>query len=485
MEKRDREELELRATSLIADQQTAKITEASMSLLQDSERLRELAEKWRNVAPDIAQGHLFEQLHVVKFNLDALQKGRLDVKAFTTAANGKPHDPTDIFIQQARKKIGYQAKSCNDAVRSLFSLTDKLDESKYAGMVRLPPSEQYEKIKELLEKRVQSGSLKQSQYEDTLRHLRSELSLDGVGSGGVTHIEAMEATKAKVADQVAKDFETKTIRAEMHRSGLEAGKTGAAIAAGVSSVSSLLKLSRGEATTGEVVAQVTVDAAKGYAASYVTTAVSKGVPHLILKTGASQGAVNVLTKSNAHLAIAAGVVQSGKSIIRYLNGEIDDEQLLSEVSHTAVTGTSAFYYAALGQAIIPIPVVGAFVGSAVGYFVGNMLHQSGLISLGEASVVKAARERREHIEALCMTAIPLMRTHRVELESLLEKHFAERRHMLTSAFDGLENSLIDWDADGFANQLEQVNVAFGASLPFKTFDEFDAFMEDDSQTFVL
>lgn len=84
-----------------------------------------------------------------------------------------------------------------------------------------------------------------------------------------------------------------------------------------------------------------------------------------------------------------------------------------------------------------------------------------------------------------MTAIPLMRTHRVELESLLEKHFAERRHMLTSAFDGLENSLIDWDADGFANQLEQVNVAFGASLPFKTFDEFDAFMEDDSQTFVL
>lgn len=77
MEKRDREELELRAASLIADQQTAKITEASMSLLQDSKRLRELAEKWRNVAPDIAQGHLFEQLHVVKFNLMPYKKGVL------------------------------------------------------------------------------------------------------------------------------------------------------------------------------------------------------------------------------------------------------------------------------------------------------------------------------------------------------------------------------------------------------------------------
>ena len=172
-------------------------------------------------------------------------------------------------------------------------------------------------------------------------------------------------------------------------------------------------------------------------------------------------------------------------MVRYLNGEIDDGQLLSDVSHTAVTGATAFYYGALGQAVIPIPVVGAFIGSTVGYFVGNMLHQSGLISLGEARVVKVARERRERVAALCMTAIPLMRAHRLELEKLLTEHFAERRQLLTSAFDDLESSLVAWDADQFTVGLERVNSAFGAALPFKTFDEFDEFMKDDDQTFVF
>lgn len=485
MEKKVRDDLEQRAAALIADQQTAQITEASQRLLMDANRLRFLAEKWTNVSPEIAQGRMFEQLSVAKFNLDALQKGRLDVRAFTTDSIGKPTDPVDIFIQQARNRIPYQAKSCNNAVSSLLSLTDKLDETKYEGMKRLAPSEQYEKIKSLLEMRVESGSLKQAQYEDTLRNLRRELSLDGVSGGGTSHAESMKATQAGAADQMARRFESKAIQAEMHRSGLEAGKTGAAVAAGVSAVGGLLRLARGEADTGEVVAQVAVDAAKGYAASYVTTAVSKGIPHMMLKVGMDKGAATLLTKSNAHFAIAAGVVQSGRSIANYLNGDIDSEQMLSEISHTAVTGASAFYYGALGQALIPIPLVGMFVGSTVGYFVGNMLHQSGLLSLGEAPVIRVARERREHIEALCLTAIPLMRAHRLELENLLEQHFSERCHLLSTALDSLENSLIDWDADSFTSQLERVNKAFGASLPFKTLAEFDAFMADDDQAFVL
>jgi hypothetical protein len=357
MAKHNLDDLNLLATSLVANSQTAKITEASRHLLQDADRLRLLADKWKNVSPEISQGRMFEQLSIAKFNLDALQKGRQDVRAFTTDSIGKPHDPIDIFIQQSRNKIGYQAKSCNNAVASLVSLTDKLDESKYQGLHRLPPSEQYEKIKSLLEQRVKLGTLKQAQYEDTLRNLNKELSLDGVSSGATTHAEAIKATKSTVADHVANRIESKSIQAEMHRSGLEAGKIGAALNGTFSGVNGLLRLARGEAETGEVVAQVAVDAAKGYAVSYATTAISKGVPHMLIKAGATQNVVSALTKSNAHLAIATGVVQGGKSIVNYLSGEIDEEQLLTEISQIAITGASAFYYGALGQAIIPIPVL--------------------------------------------------------------------------------------------------------------------------------
>lgn len=479
------ERLTAQAVALIADRQTQHITEATQRVFGDAQRLRHLAGHWRNVAADKVQGRMFEQLSVAKFNLDALQKGKTNTFAFTTDSIGKPHDRVDVFVQQAKKRFGYQLKSCNKAVSSLVSLTDMLGGAKYKGLLRLAPSEQYEKIKFLLEERVKAGSLKQAQYEDTLRNLRSELHLDGVSSGQTTYKEALKATSQKHADQMASGFEKNAIAAEMHRSGLEAGNIGAAVAGGVSGVSGLLRLARGDADTGEIAVQVAVDAAKGYATSYVTAAISKGVPHAIVKAGVTQSTANFLTKSNAHLAIAAGVVQSGKSLVKYLNGEIDDDQLLTEISGTAITGASAFYYGALGQALIPIPVVGAFVGSTVGYFVGNMLHQSGLISLGEADVVRVSRERREKVEALCMTAIPLMRAHRLELDALLEHHFAERRHLLCNAFDDMEGALVAWNADGFTRSLEQVNNAFGASLPFRNFNEFDSFMKDDNTRFVL
>jgi len=114
-----------------------------------------------------------------------------------------------------------------------------------------------------------------------------------------------------------------------------------------------------------------------------------------------------------------------------------------------------------------------------------MLHQSGLISLGESSAVKASRERREHIEALCLTAIPLMQAHRFELEAIFRKNFAERHQLIASAFDSMDNALTAWDADQFNCGLEKINTAFGASLPFKSFDEFNEFMLDDSRDFVL
>lgn len=480
MNKKHHDDQLLHAASLVADYQTQHITTATHRILENADNLRFLAEKWKNVDPKITQGRMFEQLETTKFNYDALVKNS-NLHAATTDSLGSPHHPADVFIKNENKILReYQLKSSEKAASSAFLLSDE----KYSEMARLAPKEQYEKIKELLQKRVATGTLKAADYEQTLRNLEEDLNYKGIHSGGTTYAEALEATEKNKADQIASKFEIKAKFREAHQSGLEAGKIGAGLAGGLSGINGLLKLARGEAGTGEVIAQVAVDSAKGYATSYITTAMSKGISHAA-QEGFGKAAGGALTKASAHIALAAGVVQSGKSLISYLNGEIEDEQLLSEISQTAITGASAFYYGALGQLIIPVPVLGAFIGSTIGYFVGNMLHQSGLISLGEVGIVKAARERRERVQAMCMTAIPLLRAHRLELDGLLAAHFAERSYLLTTAFDDLENSLTDLDANQFTASLERINNAFGAALPFKTFDEFDKFMLDDNQTFVL
>ena len=464
--------------SLLASHQTQHLTEATQRVFGDATRLRQLAIDKQNVLADKAQGWMFEQLEVTKFNLDAVRKGSRLYAATTDSLGQTNHPTTDVLISNDK---AFQLKSGNTASSSAFMLADK----KYADVNLVAPSDQTDKVQALYAKRIESGTLKASDYQNASAKLHKGIEADNVSSGGTTYDEALKATDAKHANHVANTFEAKAALSDMHQSGMQAGKMGATFSGISSSASGLYQLSQGKVTKGEVAAQIIVDTSKGFATSYLTTAGSKGIVHGLAKAGVSQTSVGALTKNNAHIALAASILKSGQSVVRYLQGEIDSDQLMCEISETAITSASTFYYGALGQAIIPIPIVGAMIGSTVGYFVGSMLHQSGLMGLGEVAVVKVARERRERIEAMCLESITLIRQHRLELEALLKTHFAERRQTLTQAFDGIEQSLVSWDADDFIQHLESVNQAFGKSLPFKSFDEFDIFMKDNTSVFVL
>jgi len=240
------------------------------------------------------------------------------------------------------------------------------------------------------------------------------------------------------------------------------------------------RLLQGEDHTGVVLADVIVDTAKGVAAGYATSTLGTGVATAATKVG-----LGGITKWNAHMAIAASILQSGKLFTRYLTKDIDAEQLLDEVNRTVITGTASFYYGSLGQTVIPIPVVGALIGSTVGYFTGNILYQSGLLSLGVPLTVKHAENRRKHIEDLCLHAIPVMQRNREELQALISQHFTEQTGQFNAAFSAMDSVLAERDPDAYLKQLEILCNVLGKGLPFRSFQEFDEFMSDGSKTFEL
>lgn len=204
--------------------------------------------------------------------------------------------------------------------------------------------------------------------------------------------------------------------------------------------------------------------------SQQTGAVIKTVLHAGLKT---------IGKTNPAISIVGGVTHSAFHISAYMKGDISREKLFSEISHSAVVTTSLFYYAALGQTAIPIPFLGAVIGAGVGYFVGNMLNRSGLIALGDSTLVKEAKERRKEIESLCDTLIPVIKKSRKALEVQIDKYFSDRKKEFSRSFLLMDNSLNEWNADSYVQALEQINNQFSQSLKFKTFDEFDSFMKSD------
>lgn len=158
--------------------------------------------------------------------------------------------------------------------------------------------------------------------------------------------------------------------------------------------------------------------------------------------------------------------------------------MADEISGTAIIGATSFYYGAFGQLVIPIPVVGTLIGSTVGYFIGNMLHQSGVVSLGKTQEVKDAIERRKRIEEFCLYAIPLMQEQREYLEGIFSTYFEERSFQFESIFERMDNSLFE-DVDEFYSALNDLNLMYGKQLPYKTQVEFDEFMLNDDLSFDL
>lgn len=472
--KHDAHKLENFTSGIITDAATKRLTKQAERVIGDAEYLRSVVSKWQNCSIDTIQGRTFEQLEVIKFNLDSISKGA-QFHAVTTDALGDPHAAADILICDGKKVLReIQAKSYGSAAKSVYAQSDP----KYAGMDRLIPKEQFEKGCELLDTRSKTTTLKAEDYKETRPHLTGELRHKDVASSGTNRNEAELASTPEMADKIATNAQNDAVLSDMHHSGLAGAKLGGAVAGSISAIHNISELVNGECSVGEAVGRITADTAIGAVTGYATTAISKGIAHKAATFGLTEAGAKALAKSNGHIALATGVVQCGKSLVSYMKGDIDSEQLYSEISHTAITGGAAFYYGALGQIAIPIPVVGALVGSTVGYFIGNMLHQSGLVSLGECEAVRVARERREEVEKLCLTAIPLMRAHRLELENFLQEYVGERLAIFTTAFDTMEHTMHSATPDEFNQGLTAVAQAYACSLPFKNFAEFDLMMRN-------
>ncbi|HAS6215039.1 TPA: hypothetical protein RQL09_002084 [Vibrio vulnificus] len=459
-------------SNTISNDYTTHATQRVFDTISNADLLPLAAQRLKNVAPEISQGHMFEIDQAAKFCKDAIKKNSA-LFARTTESLGMPHDPVDILISNGKETLKkYQAKSSHSAASTIRMLKDK----KYDGMGRVGGSEHYDKACDLMDQRLASPSIKSKDlYADTRKTYDKSIRCEDVVADNTTYDDAKKLTDPKYAQEYANRLKNEAVWTDIHYSGLKGGQIGAGIAGSVSLATGLYDLYKNEAEIGEVLLNTTTQAGKGFATGYVSTAMSKGIIHGGTKLlGESTG--KMLSRSNAPMAIATTVVSASKSMLSYMNGEITSDELLEEVSYTVISGASVFYYGAWGQAVIPIPVVGGLIGAGVGFMISNMLQQSGMIALGDASVVKAAKERRAAIEAICAQAIPQMQKERAAMEKIIDEHFRNQAVEFSLAFDEMDLAMTDWNADKFIVGLNRINAQLGHSLPFSNFQEFDAMM---------
>lgn len=168
------------------------------------------------------------------------------------------------------------------------------------------------------------------------------------------------------------------------------------------------------------------------------------------------------------------------STIRFINGEIDCAQYFSEFSQKGGELISNAIGALAGQVLIPIPMIGAFVGSLIA-----SVACSGIYVYLQSAKATYDEERLNVISAIASEALTEMQRQRDILKTIIQ---AENEKWDISCNQGFEKILagtICNDVSAISSGLSDIMNLFGKSVRFKSSSDFDKFFAKEEMTFTF
>ena len=254
-----------------------------------------------------------------------------------------------------------------------------------------------------------------------------------------------------------------------HRAGIEGAKMGAIVGSSISVLQNSLAFYRGDADVQEFTHAVLIDttkaAAMGYGGAFAGSAIKGAMQQ------SSSAGLRAVAKTNLPALVVSTCASLSGSITRYVQGEISEADLLTEVGEKGAGMLSSSMMAAVGQLAIPIPVVGAVIGGMVGATLSSFFYQSALDAARGAQVSREVLERTRAIEG---AARARMAQERATLQQFIDQELPQLRQetqQLLAVLDAKTGS-----SDDFAAGINRYAELLGVKLAFNTQSEFNAFI---------
>ncbi len=259
---------------------------------------------------------------------------------------------------------------------------------------------------------------------------------DNTRPASITKKEAIEA-RLNPKLSTAKD-----VASLSHQVGMNAMQTGALIGGGVSLVTNVWECVVNGKDPKKAIEHTAIATLKGGALSYGSAFASSSLG------GWMQSSANKVIQSLGKGSVPAMIVGAGvvncKVLIDYFRGKINESELLKQLGKANTTLVSSGAMAVAGQALIPIPAVGALIGGFVGAILSETCFNAFLKAREEA---KLARQRRIEIEKECHEFIKLLETYQNQFKEVFKRYFHETTKFFNQNFDELERASYAGDAD--------------------------------------
>ncbi|GAA8297728.1 hypothetical protein HpNP132_05410 [Helicobacter pylori] len=258
---------------------------------------------------------------------------------------------------------------------------------------------------------------------------------------------------------------------------MNAMQTGALIGGGVSCVMNLYECIANGKDPKEAIKHTALATLKGGALSYFN-AFSRSSLGGMMQSSANK-IIQSLGKGSAPAMIVGAGVASCKVFIDYCRGKINETELLKQLGKANTSLLSGGAMAVVGQALIPIPGVGALIGVFVGATLSETIFNALLKARKEA---KLERQRRIEIEKECRESIRLLEMYQNQFKEVSEQYFYETTKFFNQSFDKLERVLYAGDADLDIRVNNKIQEGLGQELLFDNKQECWDFITNRGRT---
>ncbi|WP_390473750.1 hypothetical protein [Helicobacter pylori] len=262
-----------------------------------------------------------------------------------------------------------------------------------------------------------------------------------------------------------------------HQAGMNAMQTGAIIGGGVSLVTNIYECVVNGKDPKKAIKHTAIATLKGGVLSYGSAFASSSLGGLMQSS--ANKVIQSLGKGSVPGMIVGAGVATCKVFIDYFRGKINETELLKQLGKANTTLISSGAMAVAGQALIPIPVVGALIGGFVGATLSETCFNALLKAREEA---KLARQRRIETEKECREIIGLLEAYQNKFKEVFEQYFHGNVKFFNESFDELERALYAGDTDLDIRVNNKIQEELGQELLFDNKQECWDFITNRGRT---
>lgn len=429
-------------------------------------------------------GFMFEAAHTHSYNINAIDAGS-EFRAVMSSMVGQPHAEADVFIRSASgvTRDSIQAKLYADPLGAADALAD----DKYLGMQRLVQSDKLDAIDDMLGKRVvkHEGTARYEAYEDTRANLTDRIRFGGVESDplGRDEIVAVGNAPGTWADARLRAEEWRELRGDAATGAAYGAAFGAAAGVIVEGVKQAAAVRSGEVSAARAVITSVGSGVKSGVRGGLVGGLGAGLQSAArLGAGESVAFAAVpdwLGSGAAPYAVAKSIVDVAEAAFDLACGTIDKSTFAARGAESLTTNAIVYAFSAAGQAVIPVPMLGAVAGGLAGQLVATLLIKGlrmGIAALREAGEAEA---RVATLEAEVLVALEVESALQKALRDLADEFGVAMRTFVLPLLAAVEASLLEEDACVAVTRLAELTVAFGGKPAFDSIEQFDALMEGD------